>query len=389
VLHVVRALAPLLCACTAGCSLGSFNAGALACGPDDGGPICPSGTACYCNICSAAQPASCCVPEAASAGGLTPRYGLSLVYVGGQSNYLLAIGGFDSCGQPSDLIEAYNLSSSSGGWLPAASSIGTANLPTPAGSLGAAVLSTNGAVIAAGGAGPGGVLLSTVEINPFTPHAWALAANLPSPLAQPAMALNVFDGCLYVVGGVSGSGSSPQQSSDIEQLCNPLQASATWSSVGSLSCGGATCPISGAVAVYSPFDLNVYVLGGLSGSAALSSGEIVASGGLVSPLAAQTLSGHINGGAAFAAPSSLYLMGGLPAPGESPSSTVETLDLSDADAGWSSVEDLPTALSDFGAASDSQGNVYVAGGRTVGADGGWRVVGSLEVYTSGSWTTEP
>jgi hypothetical protein len=25
----------------------------------------------------------------------------------------------------------------------------------------------------------------------------------------------------------------------------------------------------------------------------------------------------------------------------------------------------------------------------VGADGGWRVVGSLEVYTSGSWTTEP
>ncbi len=385
----MKLLALLLCA--AGCSLGSFNDGALACGPDDGGPVCPSGTSCYCNVCAAAQPAGCCVPETAAPGGLTPRYGLALVYVQ-EANYLLAIGGFDSCGQPSSLVEVYGLTASSG-WLPAVSSIGTTDLPTPAGYLGAAALGTAGAVIVAGGQGPGGVLLSSVEINPFTPPAWGLAANLPGPLAQPAMALNVFDGCVYVVGGVEGSGSPPEQSSTIEQLCSPLQAGATWSSVGTFSCNGisAACPISGAAAVYSPFDQNIYVLGGFSGGSTVSTVELVAPGGGVSLLGGLTNSGHVNGGAAFAGPSSLYVMGGLPAPGQPPITEVETLDLSEEDGGWSPVSPLQLPLSDFGAASDSQGNLYVVGGRTVAPDGGWQVVGTTEVYgtASGTWNTVP
>ena len=386
---MVRALAPLLCAslCAAGCSLGTFNEGALSCGPDDGGSVCPSGTACYCNTCWSSAPANCCVAAAPTGGGLTPRYGLALVYVQ-SGNYLLALGGFDSCGQPSSLIEAYDLSSNTV-WLPSSSALGLTDLPTAAGSLGAAALGTGGALLAAGGQGPGGALLSTVEVNPLSPPDWELTANLPNGLSQPALAFNEADGCVYVVGGLLSLGSPAEQSSDIEQLCNPLTAT-SWNSVGSFSCDGTSaCTVTGAAAVYSTFDENIYVLGGLSGQSALSSAAIVASGGVFSLMSAQTNAGHINGGAAFAGTSSLFVMGGLPAPGQPPTAVVETFDLSNSATGWVEIAPMPVALSDFGAASDDQGNVYVAGGRTPDAAGGSVAVGSMEVYANGIWSTVP
>jgi hypothetical protein len=391
---VVKAPAVLLCLpFAAGCSLGTFASGVLACGPDDGGPVCPSGTTCYCNLCSTEQPASCCVAQIASSGGLTPRYGLTVAYIvgatdGATDDYLFAMGGFDSCGEPSSLVEVYDVTDQSG-WLPASGVTGTDDLPTAAGYLGATTLGSAGPLLVAGGEGPSDQLLSTVDLNPFPSPSWEVASNLPVPLAQPAVAYSLSDGCVYLVGGVLSSGPSPQQSSDIEQLCGAT-ATATWVSLGGLSCdgSGAPCPISGAAAVYSPFDQNIYVLGGLSAGSALTSVETFAPGGTQSLFGMQPTSGHINGGAA-AAGTSLYLMGGLQGPGQPPIDLVETIDLS-SNAGWSTTgPQLPLPLSDFGTASDAAGNLYVVGGRTLGPDGGDQVVGSMAVFSNGVWTTVP
>ena len=329
-----------------------------------------------------------CVPLGPTSGGLTPRSGLAAVFVDG---LIFAVGGLDSCFNPTDLIEVYDTTSPLSGWQDSSTTSGVGFAPRlpPLG---------------------GAALISAVGINPATPGnalgtaAWGLVviggkngsgfSNLAEALRQggatwhgdeplaaavdEAAAVVDANGCIELIGGliINGGNLAGTATDQIQTLCSAFPGAGGYKDWTTSSL---TLPVAldGEAAAQDSLG-NSYVLGGVVPGEEVSNTALVIdpSFSTVTSLP-DTDSGHFAGGAAVSG-SKLYAIGGQDFAIAPAKSTVEVLDFTSS-ASWGSASSLNVARVAFGTVSDGSGNIYVIGG----LDGSGTTLGSVEVLNSG------
>ncbi|HUB06869.1 MAG TPA: hypothetical protein VMB50_07710, partial [Myxococcales bacterium] len=250
-------------ASSGGSTGGVSSSGGSSTGGSTGGPPC------YCPTCSAAAGG---IPLGPSDGGLTPRYGLAAVYL---DRYIFAIGGVDSCGVPTPVVEFYD-TSNPGGWQPTSTShLDLPDLPMTAplpvgwsfASAAGVIFSQNGAssygLAVMGGESPGSVSSGAVAFS-FGGDFWQSEGSLPEPLYAGAAVLNPSNPqCLELLGGLTNpDGGQASPTAAIETLCNPFNGQGVVSGVPwSTSTLALPSPIAYEAATQDSAG-NTYVLGG-------------------------------------------------------------------------------------------------------------------------------
>ena len=371
---------------SSGSTAGSSGTG----GSSSGGTT--GGAPCYCPACPASAGG---LPLPPVDGGITPRANLVGVIVGGE--YLFAIGGQDSCGKDTGLIEVYDTLNHQNGWRHAVdvANVNVPDLNVSNGAIGAQYLSAVGVlnggnpagVVTIGGIAGGATNDQTLAIVQYG-ASWLNEGALPEPIAHAAAVVDA-NGCVELIGGRSpGDGGIGQTLSSIETLCDPFSAGhvsgAAWSDAGF----ALLQPISDE-AVAQDAAGTTYVLGGQVAAVEYShyawSIDPAFTGVSGFP---STQAAHFRGGAAVLG-TTLYAVAGSDSLTDGPQTDVESYDLTQGDAGvWVSQSSLSLNLPREGFATFSDGsNIYVVGG--VGP--GNVIYGNMEVYTSGSsgWVLVP
>lgn len=135
-----------------------------------------------------------------NSAGLTPREDFGAATADGR---IYAIGGYDSNGNASDVVESFDPRDPAAGWrseapLPIVSPSGWQ------GDGGLAAAAHNGLIYAVGGYDQDNDLLSNLEI--YNPRSNTWTSGAPMPTARGLLRATFADGRLYTVGGLDASG---------------------------------------------------------------------------------------------------------------------------------------------------------------------------------------
>lgn len=304
--------------------------------------------------------------------------------VGG--NLILAIGGQDSCGANSGLIEAYDLQNRQLGWQHA-TSFGVPDLlasyrPVFLSAIGVELVGNDGGpafgVVVMGGNVDGGFTGTTLGFSPNEPESWLTDPALPSPLTL-ATAVVDGNGCIELIGG--GTAAGPTAS--IETYCNFFSASGDVGGGGSWTTSSIALPSADkAGSAAQDAAGNIYFAGGLP------PGNFYMIDAQFSSLTSlwETPSDHYGGGASVSNGQFFVIGGSIDI--ENPARTiVDVYNLSSQT--WSPGPALNLPRQFFATVTDGAGNIYAIGGQ--GGQGQVQVYGSMEVLApdAGSWKLVP
>ncbi len=341
---------------------------------------------------------SSCTPQGPADGGLTPRYGLAAVFVGG--HLIFALGGLDSCRNYSYAVEVYDTENPRAGWQSSSTGDPATNVPDLPALAGTSFLSAVGidSKVPDGGLGPWGLVViggknekgdsNLTEAFAQGGQLWEAEGALPEAVDGAAAVVDG-NGCVDLIGGLAEDGGSltGTPTASIETLCQPFSngnvAGSSWTTN--------RLPLPSPIAyeaVAQDANLNSYVLGGIVPGVETSTAVYVIDS-MFSTVSTglQTNLGHCQGGAAFSG-TNLYAIGGQSFLIGDPQSAVEVLELS-SQFDWGTAPSLNLARSSFATVTDGSGNIYVIGG--IGGPNGTTVFGSMEVLNPGatSWTLVP